>query len=61
MVLLGRFLLLLTNIVCGDSVFDPCFVMQYLVSFLVLQSSVGTESMLPFLNGLPDVLWLLVV
>ena len=26
-------------IVCGGSLFGPCFVMQYLVSFLALQSS----------------------
>ena len=26
-------------IVCGGSVFGPCFVVQYIVSFLVLQSS----------------------
>ena len=26
-------------IVCGNPVFSPCFVMHYLVSFLVLQSS----------------------
>ena len=26
-------------IVCGGSVFCPCFVMQYLMSFLVWQSS----------------------
>ena len=25
-------------IVCGGTVFGPCFVMQYLVSYLVLQS-----------------------
>ena len=30
----------ITNIInCGGSVLGPCFVMQYLVSFLVLQAS----------------------
>ena len=29
----------LAPIVCEGSVFRPCFVMQYFVSFLVLQSS----------------------
>ena len=33
-----RFLLIYC-IACGDFVFGPCFVMQYLVSILVLQSS----------------------
>ena len=32
-------LLLIYCIACGEFVFGPCFVMQYLVSSLVLQSS----------------------
>ena len=36
--------------------FDPCFVMQHLVSFLVLQSPYrGRESWLLYFNCLPDV------
>ena len=37
--------------------FDPCFVMQYLMSFLVLKTSrLGRESQLLSLNCLPDAL-----
>ena len=32
-------LLIVALIVCEGSVYDPCFVTQYLLSFLVLQSS----------------------
>ena len=32
-------LLIIAPIVCGDSVFGPCLVIQPLVSFLVVQSS----------------------
>ena len=32
-------LFIVAPIVCGGFVFGPCFVMQYLVFFLVLQSS----------------------
>ena len=46
---------------CRGSVFGPCFVMHYSVSFLVFQSSwCGRESWLLYLSRLPDVLWLLV-
>ena len=38
---------------------SPCFVVQYLVSFIVLQSSWwGKESWLLYFNHLADVLWL---
>ena len=48
---------------CGGSVFGSCFVMHYLVFFLVLQSSWrGRESMMSYFNCLPttyiSVLWL---
>ena len=45
-------------IVCWGSVVCPCFVMQYLLFFLVLLCSHlnGTESWLFYLNVLPDVL-----
>ena len=50
-------LLIVAPILCGGSVFGPCFVMQYLVSFLVLQSSSRErESWLPSFSCLPDVL-----
>ena len=32
-------LFIVATIVCGCLVFCPCFVVQYIVSFLVLQSS----------------------
>ena len=42
-------------------VFGPCFVIQYLVSFLVFQSSYcERESWLLYFNSIPAVLWLLV-
>ena len=50
-------LLTVAPIVCGDSVFGPCFVMQCLVSFIVAQpSSLGSESWLPYFNSHPSVL-----
>ena len=33
------YLFIVAPIVCGGSVFAPCFIMQYFVSFLVLKSS----------------------
>ena len=35
--------LFIHGIVCGGFVLDPCFVMQYFVSFLVLQSITKRE------------------
>ena len=41
------FLLLIIPIICGGFVLDTCFVMQYFVSFIILQSSLwGRESWL---------------
>ena len=52
---------LFAPIACGGSVFCPCFVMQYFVSFLVLQSSWrGKERWLLYFYFLPGVSWLLV-
>ena len=48
-------------IVCGVSVFGPCSVKHYIVTFLVLQSpSLGKESWMLYFICLPDVLFLLV-
>ena len=50
-------LFLVAPIVCGCSVFGPYFVMQYLVSILVLQSSSrGRENWLFYLTYLLDVM-----
>ena len=50
-------LFIVAPIVGGGSVFGRCFVMQYFVSFLVLQSSLwGRESWLLDFNCLLDVL-----
>ena len=41
----------------GRSGFVPCFIMQYLVSFRILQSSLmGKESCIFDFNGIPGVL-----
>ena len=47
--------------VCGSFVFGPCFLMQYLTSFLVLQlSRWGRESWLLYFNCHFDAMWLFV-
>ena len=53
-------LFIVAPIDCEFFVFCPCFVMQYLVSFLFLQSSIIAQEMF-FINCLPAVLWLFTV
>ena len=49
-------------LVCGGSVFGPCFVLHYLVSFLILQSfGWGRESWPLYFSCLTVILWLLVL
>ena len=52
--------LLLLPLFCWDYVLGPCFVMQYLVSFLVLQSFGWEGELDAYTDCFPDVLWLLV-
>ena len=50
-------LFIVALIVCGGFVFGPCFDVQYLVSFLVLQSSRwGRERVGCFLNFVLNVM-----
>ena len=54
-------LFIVTLVACGGSLLGPCFVVQGLVSFLVVKQSSLWERkscMLP-IHSLPDVVWLL--